>query len=42
MIALVIFIVLCFGAAALGSAFTRSSLKSWYVTINKPPWNPPD
>lgn len=25
----------------LGSVFTSSSVKTWYLTINKPSWNPP-
>ena len=40
MLSLIIFIVLCFSAAALGSIFTRNSLKTWYPTIKKPSWNP--
>lgn len=28
-------------AGIIGSFFTASSVKSWYLTINKPPWNPP-
>ncbi len=40
MISLIAFILLCFLAAAVGSFFTQSSLKSWYLTIKKPSWNP--
>ncbi|MEI8011618.1 MAG: TspO/MBR family protein [Candidatus Omnitrophota bacterium] len=39
---LIFFFVLCFGAAAVGSVFTAASVKSWYSTIRKPAWNPPD
>ncbi|MFC1627349.1 TspO/MBR family protein [Patescibacteria group bacterium] len=28
-------------AGLVGSFFTVSSVKSWYLTINKPSWNPP-
>jgi len=36
-----VFIILCFSAAALGSVFTHRSIKTWYLTIKKPSWNPP-
>ena len=42
MLLLMVFIILCFSTAALGSVFTNSSLKTWYPTIKKPSWNPPD
>ncbi|MEI7998349.1 MAG: TspO/MBR family protein [Candidatus Omnitrophota bacterium] len=42
MLTLLVFIILCFSAAALGTVFTNSSLKSWYPTIKKPLWNPPN
>jgi tryptophan-rich sensory protein len=32
---------LCFGASALGGLATQSSVGSWYLTLDKPPWNPP-
>lgn len=32
----------CFAAAALGSAFTASSVDGWYQTLAKPSFNPPD
>jgi benzodiazapine receptor len=35
-------LALCFLAAALGSAFTYSQIPTWYVTLNKPPFNPPN
>jgi benzodiazapine receptor len=31
-----------YGAAAVGVAFTRRSLPTWYATLKKPSWNPPD
>lgn len=36
------FLVLCFAAAALGSQFTSQSINSWYNTLEKPAWNPPN
>jgi len=42
MLSLIVFMILCFSAAALGSVFTSYSLKTWYLTIKKPSWNPPD
>ncbi len=37
-LALVGWIVLCFGAAAIGAFFPPGE---WYQSINKPTWNPP-
>ena len=42
MLSLTVFIVLCFSAAAFGSVFTNKSLKTWYLSIKKPSWNPPN
>jgi len=28
-------------AGGLGAFFTLSSVQSWYLTVNKPSWNPP-
>lgn len=41
-IGLAVSIVVCFGAAGLGSLFTTPSIESWYVTLRKPPWTPPN
>jgi len=38
---LVGFLVLTFGAAALGGATTSGSVRDWYPTIAKPSWTPP-
>lgn len=39
---LVGFLAVAFGAAALGGLFTTRSVRTWYKTIRKPTWNPPD
>jgi tryptophan-rich sensory protein len=33
---------ICFLAAALGSAFTIGAIDTWYVTLNKPFFSPPN
>ena len=38
---LVVFLVICFGAAAIGSVFTSSSVDTWYMQLQKPAFNPP-
>jgi tryptophan-rich sensory protein len=35
------FLVVTFAAAAIGSAATFQSVKSWYPTLAKPAWTPP-
>jgi len=35
-------IVICYLVAFLGSAFTTPSITTWYVTLNKPFFNPPN
>ncbi len=39
---LVISIVLCQLAGIIGSVFTVSSIPTWYATLNKPSFNPPN
>lgn len=36
------FVALCLAVAAAGGAVTATSVKTWYVTLAKPPFNPPD
>lgn len=36
------FILVCFGAATVGSWFTTLSLEGWYAGLRKPAWNPPN
>lgn len=40
-IGLAVCIVITFGAAAIGSALTATSVGTWYPTLTKPAWNPP-
>jgi translocator protein len=35
------FLAAAFAAAALGGIATASSVKTWYLTLAKPAWNPP-
>lgn len=41
-IGLLVALLLCYSAAALGSWFTTPHLRSWYATLRKPSWNPPN
>jgi tryptophan-rich sensory protein len=41
-LALVVILFLCFGTAAAGAAFTSAGLESWYGTLKKPSWSPPN
>ena len=40
--ALVGLLALCFAVAGLGGAVTAGSVGTWYQTLAKPPFNPPD
>ena len=40
-LALFLFIVAAFAAAAIGGSATALSVNNWYLTLEKPPWNPP-
>jgi translocator protein len=40
-LALFLFIAAAFVAAAIGGSATASSVSDWYLTLEKPPWNPP-
>ena len=35
-------LVLCFGISISGSAVTIPAISTWYQTLQKPPFNPPD
>jgi translocator protein len=41
-IGLIVFMVLCFFAAWLGSAATMPKIDGWYASLTKPSWNPPN
>ena len=41
-IKLIISLLLCFGAAALGGFATANGLSDWYIQLNKPVFNPPN
>lgn len=41
-LALVLFVGLCLSIGALGAAVTATSLTSWYPTLIKPSFNPPN
>jgi benzodiazapine receptor len=41
-VGLVVAIGACFAVAALGSAMTIPSIGTWYATLSKPSWNPPN
>ncbi len=40
-IALALFLVAAFTVAAIGGSATAGSVREWYPTLAKPPWNPP-
>ena len=42
MLSLIVFIGVCFLSAAVGSFSTGNSIQTWYRTIKKPAWNPPN
>jgi len=39
---LIISVLVCQGAGIVGSLFTTSAISTWYVTIQKPSFNPPN
>lgn len=41
-VAFIVNLAITLSVGYLGSWFTLSSVKTWYVTINKPSFNPPD
>ncbi len=40
-LSLALFVLAAFSAAALGGWATGSGVSTWYLTLNKPAWNPP-
>jgi tryptophan-rich sensory protein len=41
-VVLALLLLLCLGVGALGGFATSSAIESWYRTIAKPSWTPPD
>jgi translocator protein len=41
LLVLVLFLLVCFVAEAIGGAVTSSKIGTWYATLAKPIWNPP-
>ena len=41
-IGLVVFLLVCFAAAGIGGAVTTPKIGTWYATLVKPSWNPPN
>lgn len=39
---LIIFLLICFAVAGLGSLATTPNIPNWYAGLNKPSWNPPN
>lgn len=41
-VVLVVLVAICLAVGGIGGAVTASSVKTWYPTLNKPSFNPPD
>lgn len=41
-VGLVVSLLICFAVAGLGSLATTPNIPTWYATLNKPSWNPPN
>ena len=41
-VGLVVSLMICFAAGGIGGLATTQGLDSWYETLNKPTWNPPN
>ena len=41
-ISLAVSVGICLGAAGIGSVLTRPSITTWYATLRKPSWTPPN
>jgi tryptophan-rich sensory protein len=42
LLGLLVFLVVCFAAAGIGGVVTTPKIGTWYATLAKPSWNPPD
>jgi translocator protein len=38
---LIAWVLVCFGASAVGAIFTTAKIPEWYATLIKPDWTPP-
>ena len=38
---LAVFLFLCFAVSGIGGTATATSVDTWYLTLSKPPFNPP-
>ena len=41
-VGLVVSLMICFAAGGIGGLATTQGLDSWYETLDKPTWNPPN
>jgi tryptophan-rich sensory protein len=41
-LSLLVFFVICFAVAGLGSLVTTPNIPTWYAALSKPSWNPPN
>ncbi len=39
---LIVIASICFAVAGIGSSFMPLALSEWFITLNKPSWNPPN
>jgi translocator protein len=42
LLGLLVLLVVCFAAAGIGGAATSPNIATWYATLSKPSWNPPN
>jgi tryptophan-rich sensory protein len=42
LLGLIVFLTVCFAAAGIGGAVTTPKIGTWYATLAKPSWNPPN
>jgi tryptophan-rich sensory protein len=42
LLGLIVLLIVCFAAAGIGGAVTTPKIPTWYTTLAKPSWNPPN